>query len=121
MADIEDAPVRTLAGAAGAHIVLYYPAAPIDDNPLLRLPLAELDSLGGGVVPDGVLTAEDVGLMAYEDPADFISVSAHAAAVAAKDAQIADLNARLSALEASIGIGSIVVFDADVFETGVFA
>lgn len=121
MADIEEAPVRTLANATGAHILLYNPAAPIDDNPLLRMPLAELDGLGGGTIPDGVLTASDVGGMAYEEPADFISVSAHSAAVAVKDAQIADLQAQINTLAAMIGTGSVVVFESDVFEPGVFA
>lgn len=119
MADIEEAPVRTLANATGAHILLYNPAAPIDDNPLLRMPLAELDGLGGGTIPDGVLTASDVGGMAYEEPADFISVSTHSAAVAVKDAQIADLNSRLALLEAMIGVSGVVVLEADILEPGI--
>lgn len=119
MADIEDAPVRTLAGAAGAHILLYDPAAPIDDNPLRRMPLTELDGLGGGTVPDGVLTADDVGLMAYEDPADFTSTAALAAAVAVKDAQIADLISRITLLEAMIGISGVVTLESDILEPGI--
>ena len=119
MANIEDAPVRTLANAMSAHIVLYDPTAGVDDAPFVRVPATELDGIGGGSIPEDVLTRSEVSSMAFEDAAGFISVSTHASAIATKDAQIADLSSRITLLGAMIGVSGVVVLEADILEPGI--
>jgi hypothetical protein len=59
--------------------------------------------------------------MAYEDPADWVPRSEYDADLATLAATNAFLQAQIEELQGLIGVGSIAVYETDVYEPGVYA
>lgn len=84
-----------------------------------KMPVSDVKA--GTDLASTALQPVDVADMAYEDPADWVPRDEHDATVASLTATTVFLQEQITQLQALIGVGSIGVFDADVYEPGVYA
>jgi hypothetical protein len=115
MADVNEGATKTL--DQSGYFTGWYEDPPGTLN-WLKIPISDLKNVKDQATL--ALKPSDVGDMAYANSADFQSTEDAAIAYNALNVELQVALARIVALESLIGISGIVVFDADVFEPGVF-
>lgn len=110
MADIKDGSAKTLAD--GGHVITD------TGTGLGRLPVSEIAAIK--TTADAALPASSATDIVGEDPEAYVRVAAYEATIAAQAEALADAVARITSLEGLVGLSAIGVFEADVFESGVF-
>lgn len=84
----------------------------------IKIPIADFAAVKAKA--DLSLTSDDVGTAAFHDDTHFQTATDAASAAAAQSLTNAELQQRIDALEAIIGAGGIVVYEPDVYESGVY-
>jgi hypothetical protein len=113
MAELSTAPVQTL--TEGGYIVT------ITDEATPAPRRLSVDEVRAGVdLASTALQPGQVTSIVNESSDAYIRVEDHQAALAAQNTVISSLESRLAILEGSVGSTGVVVYEADVFEPGVY-